>query len=346
MDKLLPKNKFPLFLTKLQAGHRVIGPTRKGGGTATYSHAVFAPINKVDDLELGYKTSMLTHKTLLFPDNHPVYEFRSKPEGVELNPLEDDWAKETVLLGVHPCDLTAIRRLDRLFLEDRYQEPTYKVRRESLTIVGLTCVEASESCFCNVVQAGPDADQGCDILLTDLGDAFFVRPLSPKGEQLVTEEYFSDAGEADQLQRASALAALEKQLPGELDLDRVIANMKVKYDDELWQEFTDACLSCGACNMVCPTCHCFNIVDRTNQAGDSGKRVLVWDPCHFERFSQMAGDVNLRSEKSARYKHRLYDKFLYDPQRHDDLFCVGCGRCIAFCPSHIDILAALGKLER
>lgn len=345
MDKVLAKQDFPRFLKDLQRDHQVMGPTRKGGGTATYSQAMFGPIRRPEELELNYKSSMLSPKKLLFPDNQPIYAYEKTDGEVVLRPAGQDWPQDTLLLGVHPCDLAAIACLDKLFLEDRYQEPVYKSRRERLSIVGLTCAAAGEHCFCNVMGAGPDAGQGCDLLLTDLSDGYLVRSLSEKGDRLLAAEYFHEAREADQEQRARAIARVQEGLPQGLDLDRVIANLKPKFSDELWQEFSEVCCSCGACNMVCPTCHCFTIMDRANPDRSRGKRVLVWDPCHFECFAQMAGEVNLRGEKSARYKHRLYDKLLYDPQRHGRLFCVGCGRCQEFCPAHINLLAVLGKLE-
>lgn len=345
MDKILPKENFASFLADLQKEAQVIGPTRKGGGTSTYSSALFAPIRTIEDLDLDYKSTMLSPKKLLFPDNHVVYEYERQGGQVKLRPVEDDWPGQTVLFGVHPCDVVAIERLDKLFLEGRYQESTYKARREPLIIIGLTCAQAGKTCFCNLMGAGPDLDHGCDLLFTDMGGAFFVRSQSPQGEKLLQAAYFRPASPEEQQQREQTLAKVAEALPPKMDLERIIANLPEKYTDSLWDEFSDVCCSCGACNMVCPTCHCFSFLDRTNQPRTRGKRVLVWDPCHFERFALMAGGVNARGEKSARYKHRLYDKLLYDPGRHGELFCVGCGRCIEYCPAHIDLRTVLKKLE-
>ncbi|MEW5914488.1 MAG: 4Fe-4S dicluster domain-containing protein [Thermodesulfobacteriota bacterium] len=345
MDKVLAKKDFPRFLADLQRSHQVLGPTRKGGGTSTYSKALFAPIAEAADLEINYKSSMLSPKKLLFPDNQPIYEYQKKDGRVSLRPVGEQWEGQVALLGVHPCDLAAITCLDKLFLEDRFQEPTYQDRRARLTLVGLTCAESTPHCFCNVMGAGPDASAGYDLLLTDLGQSYFVRSQGAKGDKLLAADYFRQATESDQQARAQALARLAAELPPKLDLKAITQHMKDRYADDLWKEFSDVCCSCGACNMVCPTCHCFTILDRVNLDRSQGKRVLVWDPCHFERFAQMAGNSSVRGEKSARYKHRLYDKLLYDPQRHDRLFCVGCGRCIEFCPAHIDLRAVLRKLE-
>jgi sulfhydrogenase subunit beta (sulfur reductase) len=345
MDRVLAKHGLSRFLAELWKDHKIVGPTRKGGGTATYSKPMFGPIRKLEELDLNYKSSMLSPKKLLFPDNQPIYEYEKTRGEVTLRAAGENLHQDMVLLGVHPCDLAAIGCLDKLFLEDSYQEPVYKSRRERLTIAGLTCTTAGEQCFCSMMGAGPDASDGCDLIFTDIGDAYFVRSLSKKGDGLLAGEYFAEAQDSDREQRALAIQRVQKDLPDGLDLDKVIRNMKPKYKDELWQEFSEVCCSCGACNMVCPTCHCFNIMDRANQDRSRGKRILVWDPCHFERFAQMAGEVNPRGEKNARYKHRLYDKLVYDPQRHGRLFCVGCGRCIEFCPAHINLLTVLAKLE-
>lgn len=345
MEKTLKKEAFREFLADLTNRGQVLGPTRKGGGTSTYSQAMFCPVEKIEELDLGYRSLMVSPRKLLFPDNQCLYEYETTAGEIELRDCRKTWTGEKIFLGLHPCDIAAVDRLDRLFLKDRYEEPTYKERREKSILIGLTCSQPQDHCFCNVVGSGPDCQKGADLVMTDLGDRYFFKALTEKGRELIGGGRFEDVGDDDRKRRAEILEKTEQALPEKLDLDHVVEAMKENYGHSLWEEYTDACVSCGACNMVCPTCHCFAILDKANPDRTRGRRVLVWDACHFERFSQMAGAVNARREKGARYKHRLYDKFYYDPQRHGNVFCVGCGRCVEFCPAHIDILEVLRKVE-
>jgi ferredoxin len=344
-EKILLHSDSQKFLDDLQRNAEVLGPTRKAGGTSSYSNPIFAAIKKWSDLEIGYKSSMLSPKKILFPDNQDLYGYQVETDSVRLENLTARFDRELILLGIHPCDIAAISCLDQVFMHDRYRDDVYTARREKTTIIGLTCAEPHEQCFCNIMGAGPDASSGYDLLMTDLGDRFLIKAGTEKGANLLEAGYFKEAGDEDLRQRENIIRKVEKSLPAGMDLKRITKNMLAKYDDDLWKEFADACRSCGACNMVCPTCHCFAIVDKTNEDRTKGRRVIVWDACHFERFTQIAGNISLRGEKSQRYKHRLYDKLLYDPQRYGTIFCVGCGRCAEFCPAHINLLAVLAKLE-
>jgi Fe-S oxidoreductase len=121
--------------------------------------------------------------------------------------------------------------------------------------------------------------------------------------------------------------------------------MKEKFEDELWKEYAEKCVLCGACNFVCPTCHCFTIKDDTNLRGTEGKRIRRWDSCHFKNFALIAGGLNFRGERNSRVKNRLYDKLCYSPQKYGVYSCVGCGRCIRSCPAKIDIREIAKKIR-
>ncbi|MEW5725898.1 MAG: 4Fe-4S dicluster domain-containing protein, partial [Thermodesulfobacteriota bacterium] len=289
MEKTLKKEAFPGFLAELREKGQVLGPTRRGGGTSTYSQAIFGPINRIEELQLGYRSLMVSPRKILFPDHQSLYEYAVAGDDILLGDAQETWDEDRIFLGLHPCDIAAVNRLDQLFLKDRYVDPYYQNRRDHSLIIGLTCSQPQDHCFCNVVGTGPDCDSGCDLLLTDLGDRYYLRVLSDRGRRLLAGGAFEDAGAEDKKRREEALERVARALPPKLDLDRVAAAMRDKFGDALWDEFSDACVSCGACNMVCPTCHCFTILDKSNPDRSRGRRVLVWDACHFERFAQMAG---------------------------------------------------------
>jgi sulfhydrogenase subunit beta (sulfur reductase) len=345
MEKILLKEKLQIFLDDLKKRYDVVGPTKKGGGTSSYSYAIFGPIESMEDLDIKYKFSMLSPKIIFFPDNQAFYKYQKKGESVHLQDARGIWNKKKVVLGMHPCDISALACLDKILLEEGVEDTSYRERRNKSLIIGMTCPETRGSCFCSVIGSGPDIEKGYDVLMTDLGDRYFFRAKTGAGEQLVSSEYFSKVTDEERKQRELQIEKIRNALPQNIVLEKVLDRLPEKYDDDLWDEFSEMCLTCGACNMVCPTCHCFAMNYRTNWDRTEGTRVLVWDSCHFERFARMAGDMDIRKGKSSRFKHRLYDKFYYDVRRSGIAFCVGCGRCLEFCPSHIDIRDALTKVQ-
>ncbi|MBA7558989.1 Anaerobic sulfite reductase subunit A [subsurface metagenome] len=344
MEKTLGKEYFHEFLEYLKQNYRIAGPTRKGGATA-YTYLTFDYVEKTEDLELDYQTSMVPPKRLFAPDNEALFGFKKVGSDVILEDLGEKGEKKCILLGIHPCDIVAISRLDKVFAEV-YRDPYYWNRRENTIIIGQTCDRAGDYCFCNITGSGPDIEGGYDLLMTDIGDSYFFRTGSQSGEKLIQRDYFKAPTPEDKRGREERLENIRQGLKDDFNIEGIVEVMKEKYNDKLWDEYGERCVTCGVCNMVCPTCHCFAILDRANVDQTEGKRIRVWDSCHFERFAKMASGLDLREEKGSRFKHRLYDKFYYPPVRYGDIFCVGCGRCIEFCQSRIDIRDALKKLQK
>lgn len=346
MERVLSKADFyKLFIPDLQASYDVIGPTRQGGATSTYSYSTFGIIDRPIDLEMDYTLNMVSHKKIFFLDNEALYSFKKNGNDVQLENRREVWEREKVIIGLRPCDLTGIASLDKSFAGNNFVDHHYQDKKRKSILIGLTCKTSRPSCFCSSVGAGPDIENGYDLLLTDLGDSFFFRAGTDVGKKLISAEYFRDAAEADMEQRDESLKVLEKGLSRKFDLEKVTSVLEEKFNDEMWKETSDRCYTCGACNMVCPTCSCFTIKEKTKVDNSEGTRVLVWDSCHYERFAQIAGNHNLRAEKNSRFKHRIYDKYHYVPLRNGAVACVGCGRCAEFCPSHIDIRDALERLK-
>lgn len=343
MEKILEKGDFQRFFEDLKEDYEIVVPTRKGGITA-YSYLTFDYAERMEDLELDYQTSMVPPKKLFVSDNEAFFGFKKLNSDVILEDLGEKWEKKRALLGIHPCDIVAISRLDKVFAEV-YRDPYYWGRRENTIIIGLTCNKVGDYCFCNITGSGPDIEVGYDLLLTDIGDSYFFRTGSESGEKLIQRDYFKDATPEDKRRRKERLENVGKGLKDDFKIEGIAEVMEEKYNDKLWEKYWERCVTCGVCNIVCPTCHCFAILDRANADQTEGKRVRVWDSCHFERFARMASGLDLREEKSSRFKHRLYDKFYYTPIRYGVIFCVGCGRCIEFCQTRIDVRDTLKKLQ-
>jgi len=346
MEKLIAKKDLQHFFHDLKKEYEVIGPALKGGGTAKYSYPTLAPINKFEELILDYTTTMVSPKNIFFPDNQVLYKFEKDEDGnIEVEDVEEAWSEKKVLFGMHPCDISALLRLDKVLLEGNFENKKYRNKREQTIIIGITCNEPHEACFCNTSGSGPDIDCGYDLLLTDIGKNYFLRAGTDTGKKLFCADYFKKATRKDKEKRDKQIEKVDKVLPGKLDLVKIAQNITECDLDELLSKFTSRCFTCGACNMVCPTCHCFSIVERTNPERTKGTRNLTWDSCHYEKFATMAGNINVRPDVKDRFKHRVLDKFYYDATRYGTVFCVGCGRCLDFCPGHMSIRDAAKKIQ-
>jgi len=337
-DKILTKENLPAFIEELKGEYEVIGPKRSG------DMFVFDHIDESEELELDYPTTRLPPKKIFLPQREPLYEYEKKEGDVVIRDLRERWDKKRVLLGVHPCDIAGLLCLDKVFgLE--YDDPYYWERRNSTVIIGITCKEPCEHGFCDVMETGPDAARGYDLLMTDIGGKYYLRPGSELGEKLLKADYFGEATEDDTRRRDAAIEGVRRKMKTDLDISGIEGRMKERVDDELWSEYTERCVLCGACNFVCPTCHCFTIRDETNFTGTKGRRVRVWDACHFKNFALIAGGLNFRGKKDSRIKHRIYDKLYYSKEKYGEFFCVGCGRCATFCPAEIDIKEVARKVQ-
>lgn len=265
-------------------------------------------------------------KEFFFPRRQELYEQR--PDGIIPKPAEDE--KQRLLLFVRPCDIRGLTILDRVFLGEA-KDDSYRRARNETTIVGLHCLQPDRHCFCTSLGGGPFATEGMDLALTPLeGERFLARGISSKGKDLLASLGGREAGEVElkaaKELRKTAEAAIRRSIRVP---DRHI--MAERFDSPYWREVSRACLACGICSYLCPTCHCFDIVD------EGYLRVRCWDTCSSETFTRMAAGEDHRKSKHSRYRQRIYHKFSYFEENFDTHACVGCGRCTRHCPVKIDI---------
>ena len=335
--KVLSKKDLPKFLDDLRKDHELVGPKKKG------KNFVFDYIEDDSELQLDYPTTSLPPKKVYFPPEEDLYEYKKDGNDVVIKDLTEKWARKRALLGVHPCDIKALQCLDKVF-GDEYKDPAYLERRKMSIVIGMTCSDASPQCFCVAAESGPDAESGYDLLMTDIGTSYYFKSGSEAGNELLAASYFKDAEAADTKKRDAAVQRVAKKMPQGLNPSKVKSLMEEKVNDKLWDEYSKKCVLCGACNFVCPTCHCFTIVNEPNLTRTEGKMKRTWDACHFKNFAKIAGEGNFRGEREARVKHRLYDKLHHSQDMYGDVFCVGCGRCIVACPASIDIREVVQKV--
>ncbi len=343
---ILPENALARWLEWLGGFYTLTGPV--GGGVA----ARFTEISKFEQMDLDYQSTMLPPgKKYLFEPVEEVLSFDVSEGVFSSGPYPP--GRKRALIGVHPCDVNAILYLDMVFLSGPYADPFYRARRENTFIIALNCKSVTGLCFCHLVGAGPylKAVSGYDILLTEIGEEegaerrggknrkFMVELVSEKARELCDVFPFSmgEQPEEKDFEKMSRMeAALLKSFRKNLDMEGVQSALLSRPDHHALKETADSrCLSCSNCVMVCPTCFCHDVMDKTDVSLSRSRRVRRWDACQDISFAQVHGG-NFRAQRHARLRQFVYHKLDYEEQ-FGRKGTVGCGRCIRWCPTGIDL---------
>ena len=330
--RIVSKADLAGVLTALTKDHAVIAPVDDRTGS------VFAPIEDASVVRLEFRNTTLSPKAAVFPQIETLLAFRG---GVATETLPEP--PETVLFGVRPCDARALTMLDRVFQRDGIDDPYVAARRDRLTVIALACNEPGPACFCTSVGGAPDDDTGSDVLATDLGEALLIRAVTKRGEALLEALDGVRPAEEGEIEAARDRGAGAADRIDRVPVPSKPARLLESFDSGIWTEIASGCLGCGACTYACPTCHCFDLTDEHKRG--TGRRVRSWDTCALPLFTLHASGHNPRPTKEARLRQRILHKFAYGPETIDETLCVGCGRCVAVCPSGIDLRRILARLD-
>ena len=293
---------------------------------------VFDTLQRASDLRLDYDVTMLSPKKYFFPQRERLVEYAKDGDAAMMR----DWSAEgTIVVGVHPYDLVAIEQLDRIF--EAQQDEPYLRKRENSVLVGVTMQSVSEWSFAGSMGTAR-TDSGYDLLITELADTYAIEIGSRKGSRLIEDapirEATTEAVEAVEREKAAIDEAFEKKI--DFPPTQLPTLLHENYDTmEIWESYAEGCLSCGTCNVVCPTCYCFNVDVVDFITDDVGGTVRRWDGCLLEDFAAVAGGENFREERVQRHRHRLMRKGNYIYERYGDIACVGCGRCTQHCVADV-----------
>ena len=258
-----------------------------------------------------------------------------------------------VIVGAKACDLSSLRILDHVFLEGNFEDPDYKARRENLLIISGDCTDARDVCFCTFVGSKPYPESGFDLNLSPVSGGYVAQVGSDKGTKLVElNSGLFKAAKQDQIsQRDENRAAITDKVAQQVKaggltfqdrLDKLVGQKEP--DVELWDRNASTCVECGACNFICPTCHCFLLSDLEDRTGF--KRFRNWDSCQYKNFARVAGGANQRPRRAQRLHTRFEKKFRFFPDRVGQFACTGCGRCVEACLGKIDMREVLKELAR
>ena len=248
------------------------------------------------------------------------------------------------LIGIRACDIKALSILDDVFVnKNRHPDEHYKRKRESIFIVGVNCVYTGDTCFCGTMGTGPFIEEGYDISITEIEEGFLIRAGSERGKEIVEQLMGEEAGEKHLKKEKDLIEKAREKTKLDLDTNDLHKKLLSKLESPLWDDIEKRCLACGSCTMVCPTCFCYEVRDEITLDGTSSTRIRSWDVCFREGFSAIHG-IPIRSTIKARYRQWLMHKFSYWVYQFGTYGCVGCGRCITWCPVGIDIREEVRKL--
>ena len=317
---------------------------------------LFIPIKKGGEVNYhvwveGKEVSLETLKTVkspknaFFPQSENLMKFKTEGKNLEIIDVRTDKTdKPFVIFGVKACDYKAIEVLDKVFLADPV-DTYYQSRREACTIITLACSRPEESCFCNAFGIDATAPKG-DVSTWLDEENLYWQANTEKGEKLTqaVKLLFVEGGEKQVESQQTATKAIMAQLPfANLDLSRFKPeNLNELFADPAWESMSEACLGCGTCTFVCPTCQCFDIRDFKTK--DGVIRYRCWDSCMYSDFTLMAHG-NSRTTQMQRFRQRFMHKLVYYPSQNDGLYsCVGCGRCVNKCPQKLNIVKVVKTL--
>lgn len=359
----IDSDKLQHLIAALQKkGYDTIGPVREDDSI------VYEKIKSVDELPVGWIDEQLpgtyrisktdgqayfgytlpaqSWKRFLYPPFTKLFSARKVGKSLELEEKKDT-APRCAFIGVRPCELRAIAIQDKVFASGSYRDNNYMALRKDNFIVAVNCGQAGNNCFCTSMKTGPKADTGFDLSLTEIAREnphyFVVESGSEKGASIIEEIGASKAVIEEITAADDVTRGTSAQIRKSMSIDGLPELLAGSLDHPHWNDVAKRCLTCGNCTMVCPTCFCTTAEDVTDLTGEHAERWLHWASC-FEFDFTYTHPAAVRQSGESRYRHWITHKLGTWHDQFGSSGCVGCGRCIAWCPTGIDITEEMNAL--
>ncbi len=344
-------------------GFEVIGPQVRDGAV------VMAPMSSVDQLPrgvgdeqdaahyrlrergdealFGFAAPVQAVKPVLFPTEEVIWRGRRSGTEFDVRERTTPAGGPYAFVGVRPCDLRALAVHDVVLAGRGFTDARYVERRTDAFLVAITCADPGGTCFCSSMGGGPHPDEGFDLALTELLDGehrFLVEVGSARGAEVLEDVSTTPAEPADLAAATAVVQDASGRMGRTLDTDGLRELLYASAESPRWNDVAARCLACTNCTMVCPTCFCTSVEDVADLAGDVAQRNRVWDSCFSEDFAYIHGG-SLRAETGSRYRQWITHKLGSWQDQFGMSGCVGCGRCITWCPAAIDLTVEAAALR-
>ena len=332
----------------VKEGAIVPGPVRSVADLPAGYHDEQAPgyyrlERGADEALFGWAVGPGSWKAEMFPPTQEVWRARVNgdvPGNIDVTISEPDpHPAPMAVIGARPCELAALNVLDRVLMGGAFPDPSYVARRDGAFVVAAECGSPAATCFCTSMGTGPGAERGFDLALSELDDLgvhrFLVRIGTERGAEVLSLLPSAPAGESELDARDRMISATAASIGRRLETEGLPALLARNLDHPRWDDVAERCLACGNCTLVCPTCFCSDVHDTTDLSGDI-RRERTWASC-FDLGHSYLHEGPVRSSTSSRYRQWMTHKLSTWWDQFDTSGCVGCGRCIAWCPVGIDI---------
>ena len=357
-----PEALEPLLEALRARGFRVLGPTvREGaivyddldsadelpiGWTDEQAPGRYRLHRRDDEARFGYAVGPHSWKQFLLPPRIRLWRASKRNGSMEIAEPERD---ETPLafIGVRACELHGIHVQDRVLMGGRHVDGDYAARRKEAFIVAVNCFEPAGTCFCVSMGTGPRAEAGYDLALTEIldgGHRFLLEIGSERGSEIAAELPRREALDADLTAAAAAVDGAARRMGREVDATDLRGLLARNLDHPRWDDVAGRCLTCGNCTMVCPTCFCVSVENHTDLTGSEAEEIRLWDSCYSVDHSYIHGGA-IRPSGRSRYRQWLTHKFGTWHDQFGESGCIGCGRCITWCPVGIDVTEELTAIR-
>lgn len=337
-DHFISNKNFYEFVRKLLESSAVVAPVRY----KNVPHLQIIDQTKIASIDLSGWHAIETFKPYIFSVIEKVSDY--------FGPEAEKKARQVTLLGVRGCDLEGINVEDRVFLEGDFKDSFYENNRKNLLVIAADCTECGKTCFCTTVGGKPWPVSGYDLNLSPVREGFVVSAGSEKGSNIIRDNpklfieaftYHMDGREKNRKKVLGLLREANRDFPLRSELSAI---HKANLSNKVWRTLTKDCVECSACNLICPSCTCFLLVDQ--KSGRVNQRYKEWDACLKAGYARVAGGANSRGRLYERLQNRYHCKFDYSYDRLGRYTCVGCGRCIDACAGNIDMRKIFVELEK